>query len=64
MRRLREDPTAWVADSELGAFSLAGAQRKIALVHEGNTWGRATGSTPTTHIVKVGTPGFAAQAAV
>ncbi len=64
VRRLREDPTAWVADSELGAFSLAGAQRKIALVHEGNTWGRATGSTPTTHIVKVGTPGLAAQAAV
>lgn len=62
--RLREDPTAWVADIELGAFSLAGAQRKIALVYEGDTWGRATGSAPTTHIVKVGAPGLRGQAAV
>lgn len=36
----------------VGQFSLAGAQPKIALLGEGDRWGRPTGRTPTTHILK------------
>jgi serine/threonine-protein kinase HipA len=35
-----------------GHFSLAGAQPKTALFHEGTRWGIPTGQLPTTHIVK------------
>lgn len=64
LRGLRADATAWVPDIALGAFSLAGAQRKTALVHEGGRWGRASGATPTTHILKTGVSGLEAQAEV
>lgn len=35
-----------------GWFSLAGAQRKTALVYDGSKWGTPQGRTPTTHILK------------
>lgn len=35
-----------------GQFSLAGAQPKTALVHDGERWGVPSGSIPTTHILK------------
>jgi serine/threonine-protein kinase HipA len=64
LRGLRADATSWVPDIELGAFSLAGAQRKTALVYRDGRWGRATGATPTTHILKTGVSGHDAQAEV
>ncbi len=64
LRGLRADPTAWAPDAPLGAFSLAGAQRKTALVHDDGRWGRARGEVPTTHIFKTGVSGFEAQAEV
>lgn len=35
-----------------GQFSLAGAQPKTALLHDGERWGIPSGPTPTTHILK------------
>lgn len=64
IRELRADGTAWVQDITVGAFSLAGAQRKTALVYREGKWGRATGATPTTHILKTGVSGLEAQAEV
>ncbi len=46
----------------VGQFSLAGAQPKIALLGEGNKWGKPTGRTPTNRILKPPSdafPGFA-----
>lgn len=45
-----------------GQFSLAGAQPKIALLYEHEQWGRPSGRTPTTSILKppsTNFPGFA-----
>jgi serine/threonine-protein kinase HipA len=39
-------------DRENGHFSLAGAQPKTALFHDGQRWGIPRGRTPTTHIIK------------
>ncbi len=64
LRGLRADSTAWVPDTAFGAFSLAGAQRKIALVQADGRWGRARGEIPTTHILKTGVSGFVAQSEV
>ncbi|MFZ6003924.1 MAG: type II toxin-antitoxin system HipA family toxin [Actinomycetota bacterium] len=52
LRTVRTDQTAWLASRADGRWSLAGAQPKIALLHEGGRWGRSTGRTPTTHILK------------
>lgn len=57
LRALREDETTWLGDpsrgpSFLGQFSLAGRQRKTALLFEKGRWGVPTGRIPTTHIVK------------
>lgn len=52
LRALREDETAWSRADDEGRFSLAGAQPKIALFHEGKRWGIPIGRTPTTHILK------------
>ena len=54
IHQLRIDPAAWLPESEVGQFSLAGAQSKFALVHDPvlDRWGRASGAVPTTHIVK------------
>lgn len=64
LRELRADATSWIPDIALGAFSLAGAQRKTALTYNEGRWGRATGATPTTHILKTGVSGHEAQAEV
>ena len=51
LRALRADPARWVIDRE--HWSLAGAQAKFALRHEGGWWS-ATGAEPTSHIFKPG----------
>lgn len=52
IRMLRQDPTAWQLSGTLGQWSLAGAQAKIALHFDGRSWGKPSGRTPTTHILK------------
>ena len=52
LRLVRRDHTAWLANRTGGRWSLAGAQPKIALLRDGNRWGRPSGRVPTTHIVK------------
>ncbi|HEY5873985.1 MAG TPA: HipA domain-containing protein, partial [Ilumatobacteraceae bacterium] len=53
LRVLRRDTTAWRPHSE-GRWSLAGAQAKIALLHDpaSDRWGIPYGAMPTTHILK------------
>jgi len=61
LSRLRADPGSnWLAPRE--HWSLAGAQAKFALRHEGTAWYEATGAEPTTHILKPGVDGFRLQA--
>jgi serine/threonine-protein kinase HipA len=52
LRALRRDRAAWRSRADTGQFSLAGAQPKTALVHDGRRWGVPAGRTPTTHILK------------
>ena len=52
LRTLRNDPSAWRVARDTGQFSLAGAQPKTALLHDGQRWGLPCGPTPTTHILK------------
>lgn len=59
LRDLRSDRAAWLGQGFTGQFSLAGAQAKTALLHDGRRWGRPSGMTPTTHILKPGAGGFA-----
>jgi len=54
LRALRGDASAWRSSTDTGQFSLAGAQPKTALFHDGARWGVPYGSIPTTHIVKPG----------
>ncbi len=42
----------WVRPTGHSAFSLGGAQAKTALHRQGERWGEAAGSVPTTHILK------------
>ncbi|MGC1513224.1 MAG: type II toxin-antitoxin system HipA family toxin [Acidimicrobiales bacterium] len=58
LRDLREDATAWLGQSFIGQFSLAGAQAKTALLFRDGRWGVPSGSTPTTHILKPAVSGF------
>jgi len=60
MELLLRDHAATRSGSDLGQFSLAGAQPKIALFYdEGKKrWGIPSGSTPTTHILKPATGAF------
>ena len=53
LRDLRRDASSWRPHPE-GRWSLAGAQAKIALLHDqsADRWGIPSGATPTTHIVK------------
>lgn len=53
----RQDPAHWTYTGE--QWSLAGAQTKFALRQVGGHWFEAHGAEPTTHIVKVGVPGYA-----
>ena len=52
LRTLRNDQAAWRMARDVGQFSLAGAQPKTALLHDGRRWGVPHGPTPTTHILK------------
>jgi serine/threonine-protein kinase HipA len=52
LRTVRRDQTAWLGAGAEGRWSLAGAQPKIALHHDGRRWGRPSGRIPTTHILK------------
>ena len=52
LRTLRNDHAAWRMARDVGQFSLAGAQPKTALLHDGRRWGVPHGPTPTTHILK------------
>jgi serine/threonine-protein kinase HipA len=58
LRMLREDHAAWRGPRDAGQFSLAGAQPKTALLHQGGRWGIPSGRTPTTHILKPPSPDF------
>lgn len=53
LRDLRRDTTSWRPHPE-GRWSLAGAQAKLALLHDptADRWGIPSGVTPTTHILK------------
>ena len=68
LRQLRADPTAWLGDglvernpAFVGRFSLAGRQRKTALLLDGDRWGVPSGRIPTTHILKPPIEGFRDQ---
>lgn len=52
LRELRADASAWLGSDPPGRFSLSGAQTKTALLRDGKRWGRPSGGTATTHIVK------------
>ena len=60
MDLLLRDHAATRSGSDLGQFSLAGAQPKIALFYDERKkrWGIPSGSTPTTHILKPATGAF------
>ena len=53
LRDIQRDTSAWRPQPE-GRWSLAGAQAKIALLHDraSDRWGVPHGATPTTHIIK------------
>lgn len=59
LAEVHRDNTAWIGPDEPGHWSLAGAQPKIALLHDPKRgWGRPKGSTPTTHIIKPAVAGL------
>lgn len=61
LHALRTDETSWSRADDEGRFSLAGAQPKMALFHDGERWGIPIGRTPTTHILKPPTGLFDGQ---
>ncbi|WP_430372743.1 type II toxin-antitoxin system HipA family toxin [Stenotrophomonas geniculata] len=52
LQRVRQDVGATRRPDDLGQFSLAGAQAKIALLHTEQGWALPSGRIPTTHILK------------
>ncbi|GAA2074185.1 type II toxin-antitoxin system HipA family toxin [Aeromicrobium halocynthiae] len=48
----------WGRELQNGRWSLAGAQNKAALHHDGHRWGIPLDSTPTTHILKAAIGGY------
>lgn len=63
LRLLRSDGGAWhFEDGE--HWSLAGGQSKFTLVKTTNGWGKAEGSTASTHIIKPGIDGLSFQALI
>ncbi|HYJ70633.1 MAG TPA: type II toxin-antitoxin system HipA family toxin [Nocardioidaceae bacterium] len=52
LRELGFDRTAWLGTTPPGRFSLAGVQAKTALLWDGKRWGRPSGATATSHIIK------------
>lgn len=66
LRRLRTEGTAWLGEGDqrpgfVGRFSLAGRQRKTALLFDGYRWGVPAGRIPTTHILKPAIEDYADQ---
>lgn len=66
LRLLRTEGTAWLGEGDerpgfAGRFSLAGRQRKTALLFDGNRWGVPRGRIPTTHILKPAIEGYVDQ---
>jgi len=55
---LKRDPAAGRQPRDLGQFSLAGAQPKMALLNLSGRWGVPSGRMPTTHILKPPIAGF------
>ena len=55
---VRADHTAWHAYEGDERWSLAGAQPKLALHQEAGQWGRTSGRSATTHILKPGIRGL------
>lgn len=53
---LRDDAAAGRLASDIGRFSLAGAQPKTALLFDGQRWGVPSGRIPTSHILKPALP--------
>ncbi len=62
IRGLRADRDSWTVAGE--RWSLGGAQAKFAVVEQDGRWYEAHGNVPTTHIIKPGVSGFAAQGLV
>jgi serine/threonine-protein kinase HipA len=58
LRTLAHDVSAWRSATDVGQFSLAGAQPKTALLFDGARWGVPYGRIPTTHILKPGVAGL------
>lgn len=58
---LTDTATGWGVQPHTGQFSLAGAQAKVALRRTADGWARASGSHPTTHILKPAIAGMADQ---
>jgi len=56
---LGQDSASWLGLGFTGQFSLAGAQAKTALLHQGGRWGIPSGPIPTTHILKRAMSGLA-----
>ena len=58
--QLRQDISAVRRAGDLGTMSLPGVQAKAAFYRDEQTgrWGVPGGGTPTTHIIKLGMPGF------
>ena len=52
LRDLKNDTRAWLGARRTGRFSLAGAQAKTALLHDGQRWGDPLGTLATSHILK------------
>ena len=52
LKTLRQDHAAWRMPTDVGQFSLAGAQPKTALLLLDGKWGVPAGRTATTHILK------------
>ncbi len=61
IERLERDESAWSSGDSDGAFSLAGAQSKLALRYEDGEWSIPYGTVPTTHILKPSIPRFPDQ---
>lgn len=60
LREVQRDSTAWHAARDVGMWSLAGAQAKIALAHDPtHGWAIPHGRAPTTHILKPAIAGLA-----
>lgn len=60
LRDLHRDRTSWLGEDFTGRFSLAGAQAKVALLHDPGhgRWGVPSGAAATSHILKPAIPGL------